>query len=410
MHYRRSSVPFSDAGAGPGDAGGAVMDPGSRNASADRGSRISRLGAERRPGLLGIGLLGAVLAFAAGCNKQSGGKSAVSGPGAVVIGLSLADLKEERWQRDRDFFTAKAKELGAEVIVQDAGGDPNAQVRQCDGLLAKGVKALVVVPKNADAARPIVLNAHAKGVKVISYDRLIGDSEVDLYLSFDNEKVGEIQARSIAAAAPRGNYLLLRGDPADKNSDMIHAGHMKVLQPLIDKGDIKVVAEQACDKWLRSEARRITADALQKYEVDAIVASNDGTASGAISALEDRKLAGKVPVSGQDADLIACQYVWQGVQTVTVYKPIRKLAEAAAERAVAAAKGAAIDGGTVALPNGGYTVPALFLEPVPVTRDNLLATVVADGFHSREEVTGSSAEAGAASAEGKAAPAAAGTP
>ena len=230
-------------------------------------------------------VLGLCMAFTA-CNKkaESARDGAAKVPERPVIGLSLADLKEERWQRDRDFFVARAESLGAKVIVQDAGGDPNAQARQCDGLLAKGIKVLVVVPKNADAARPIVLNAHAKNVKVISYDRLIADSQVDLYLSFDNGKVGEIQARSITAAAPKGNYLLLRGDPADKNSDMIHAGQMKVLQPLIDKGDIKIVADQSCDKWLRSEARRITADALQKNRVDAIVASNDGTASGAIFA------------------------------------------------------------------------------------------------------------------------------
>jgi D-xylose transport system substrate-binding protein len=329
-----------------------------------------------------------------GCNKKSDQpktESEAAPAAAMVIGLSLADLKEERWQRDRDYFVAKAESLGAKVIVQDAGGDPNAQARQCDGLLAKGVKVLVVVPKNADAARPIVLNAHAKGAKVISYDRLIADSEVDLYLSFDNEKVGEIQARSIAAAAPKGNYLLLRGDPADKNSDMIHAGHMKVLQPLIDKGDIRIVADQACDKWLRSEARRITADALQKSKVDAIVASNDGTASGAISALEDKKSAGKIPVSGQDADLIACQYVWKGIQTVTVYKPIRQLAEYAAVQAVKFAKASqsdAIDSAAVRLTNGSFQVPAIFLEPIPVTKDNLMETVVADGFHTREEITG----------------------
>jgi D-xylose transport system substrate-binding protein len=346
-------------------------------------------------------MLGFCVSAFTGCNKKAGSGDA-GAPGAAgtsgaagaaktpewIIGLSLADLKEERWQRDRDFFVAKAESLGAKVIVQDAGGDPNAQARQCDGLLAKGVKVLVVVPKNADAARPIVLNAHAKKVKVISYDRLIADSEVDLYLSFDNEKVGEIQARSIVAAAPKGNYLLLRGDPADKNSDMIHTGHMKVLQPLIDKGDIKIVADQGCDKWLRSEARRITADALQKFKVDAIVASNDGTASGAISALEDKKLAGKVPVSGQDADLIACQYVWKGIQTVTVYKPIRKLAEYAAEQAVKAARDGAFDSTHVTLANGSYQVPAIFLEPVPVTKENMMETVAADGFHTREEISG----------------------
>lgn len=311
----------------------------------------------------------------------------------LIIGFSLADLKEERWQRDRDYFVAMAESLGAKVLVQDAGGDPNAQVRQCDGLLAKGAKVLVVVPKNAEAARPIVLNAQARKVKVISYDRLIADAPVDLYLSFDNLKVGEIQARSIVEKAPKGNYLVLRGDPADKNSDMIHAGHLKVLQPLIDKGDVKIVANQACDKWLRSEARRIAADALQKHSIDAIVASNDGTASGAISALEDRKLAGKVPVSGQDADLIACQYVWKGLQTVTVYKPIRKLAEQAAVQAVKAAKGEALDAGAQTLANGSHQVPTLFLEPVAVTKENLLATVVADGFHRREDIEASLASA-----------------
>lgn len=330
--------------------------------------------------------------FVLGCNSKQGdaktGESKTA-PEPLLIGLSLADLKEERWQRDRDYFVAKAESLGAKVIVQDGGGDPNAQARQCDGLLAKGVKVLVVVPKNADAARPIVLNAHAKHVKVISYDRLIADSDVDLYLSFDNEKVGEIQANSIVAKMPKGNFLMLRGDPADKNSDMIHTGHMAVLQPLIDKGDIKIVADQACDKWLRSEARRITADALQKFHVDAILASNDGTASGAISALEDKKLAGKVPVSGQDADLIACQYVWKGVQTVTIYKPIRKLAEYAAVAAVKAAKSGAFDSTSVHLTNGAFQVPTVFLEPVPVFKENLMETVVADGFHTREEITGS---------------------
>ena len=317
------------------------------------------------------------------CNKKES-----SAPIKPLIGFSLADLKEERWQRDRDFFTAKAESLGAEVVVQDAAGDPNAQLRQCDALLAKGVKVLVVVPKNADAARPIVLNAHAKGVKVISYDRLIGDAPVDLYLSFDNEKVGEIQAQAIVAKVPKGNYLVLKGDPADKNSDMVHAGHLKILQPLIDKGDIKVVAEQSCDKWLRSEALRITADALQKNRIDAIVASNDGTASGAIAALESKGMAGKIPVSGQDADLIACQYIWKGIQTVTVYKPIKKLAEMAAELAVKAAKGDSLNAtGSTSIQNGGYSISALFLEPVAVTKENMMQTVVADGFHTEAEVT-----------------------
>jgi len=346
-----------------------------------------------------------------GCKPKN--ENAIAPPivPTLTIGLSLADLKEERWQRDRDYFVAQAESLGVKVIVQDAGGDPNAQLRQCDGLLAKGIKVLVVVPKNAEASRPIVLNAHQQHAKVISYDRLIADADVDLYLSFDNEKVGEIQAAAIVAKAPKGNYLVLRGDPADKNSDMIHTGHMKILQPLLDKGDIKIVADQACDKWLRSEARRITADALQKFSIDAVLASNDGTASGAISALEDKKLAGKIPVSGQDADLIACQYIWKGIQTVTVYKPIRLLAEYAAKAAVKMAKetaalssstanamnaagtttstSASTDSTIVTINNGASKVPAKFLIPIAVTKENIMETVVADGFHTRQEVVDS---------------------
>lgn len=322
----------------------------------------------------------ASIAMLSGCGKKKGGGN------GILIGLSLADLKEERWQRDRDYFVAKAKELGAEVIVQDAAGDPNAQVRQTDALLARGVQVIVVVPKNADAARPIVFNARSRGVPVISYDRLIADAPVNLYLSFDNVKVGEIQAQAIVEKMPKGDYLILKGDPADKNSDMIHAGQMKVLQPLIDKGDIRVVAIQSCDKWLRSEALRITADALEKHRIDAIVASNDGTASGAIAALEAKGLAGKVPVSGQDADLIACQNVWDGKQTVTVYKPIKRLAEMAAEQAVKAVKREPTDVKLEKLQNGGYDVPALFLDPIAVTKENLMETVVKDGFHSEAEV------------------------
>lgn len=336
------------------------------------------------PWLAGLAALCAAVLLP-GCKKDDSAAGDKAGD-KIVIGLSLADLKEERWQRDRDFFVAKAKELGAEVIVQDASGDPNAQLRQADGLLAKGVQVLVVVPKNADAARPIVLNARARGVKVISYDRLIADAPVDLYLSFDNVKVGEIQARAILERVPSGNYLILKGDPADKNSDMIHQGHLNVLQPRIDAGDIRIAAIQSCDKWLRSEALRITADALQKHKIDAIVASNDGTASGAIAALEAKGLAGKVPVSGQDADLIAVQNVWKGTQAVTVYKPIQKLAEVAAEQAVKAARGEALDAGAAKLANGGYEVSTLFLEPIAVTRDNIMTTVVADGFHREEDI------------------------
>jgi D-xylose transport system substrate-binding protein len=320
--------------------------------------------------------------FFAGCAKKS--ETTVSAK--PLIGFSIADLKEERWQRDRQMFMDEANRLGAEVIVQDASGDPNTQIQQCENMLVRGVKVLVVVPKNADAAGPIVEKAHAKGCKVICYDRLITNSSPDLYVSFDNVKVGEIQAQEILNRVPEGNYLELTGDPGDKNAGMVQQGHMNVLKAAIDAGKIKIVLTQACDKWLGSEARRITEDALTKYKINAIVASNDGTAAGAIAALEAKKLAGKVLISGQDADLLNCQYVVQGKQTVTVYKPIKKLATFCAGAAVSLAKGEDVQGVNTKINNGTSEVPTVFLDPIPVTKDNMDQTVVLDGYHSKEEV------------------------
>jgi D-xylose transport system substrate-binding protein len=300
----------------------------------------------------------------------------------------MAELKEERWQRDRDMFTARAQALGATVVVQDANGDPNMQVQQCENLLVRGAKVLVVIPKNADAAAPIVEKAHAKGVKVLSYDRIIANAPVDLYVSFDNVRVGEIQAQEILKLVPKGNYLELMGDPGDKNAGMVHQGHQKALQAALDAKSITMVMSQSCDKWSTTEARRITEDALTKFKIDAIVASNDGTAAGAIAALEAKGLAGKVPVSGQDADLLNCQYIVTDKQAVTVYKPIRKIAEYCAEAAVKMIKGETLDGVNAAVNNGSADIPTVFLDPIPVTKSNIDSTVIADGFHSREEVYG----------------------
>jgi D-xylose transport system substrate-binding protein len=255
----------------------------------------------------------------------------------------------------------------------------------------------VVVPKDADADAPIVTAAHKKGVKVLAYDRLITKADTDLYISFDNFEVGRIQARAVLAAVPEGKYLLLGGDPGDKNAGMLRSGQMEILQPAVDAGAIQIVANPFCDKWLRSEATRHTEDALAKNpDIAAIVASNDGTAAGAIAALKKAERAGAVAVSGQDADVEGCQNVVQGQQTVTVYKPIRAIAEASAEIAVALAEGkdvatamALVDGAAVQeIDNGKVKVPTIFLTPVPVTKDNIDDTVIADGFHSRQVIYG----------------------
>src|SRR5215213_7268751 len=307
--------------------------------------------------------------------------------GTVRIGLSMDTLKEERWQRDRDLFVARAKELGAEVLVQSANGDDKAQVQQAENLLTQGVNVLVVIPHNGEVAATIVESAKAKGVPVISYDRLIRSSEPALYISFDNEKVGEMQAKYLLERAPKGNYVLIGGAPTDNNAQLFRKGQMNILQPAIDRGDVKVVSNQFAKDWLASEALRICEDALTKSNRDvvAVVASNDATAGGAISALETAGVAGKVLVSGQDADLAGLQRIVAGKQSMTVYKPVHLLAQKAAEAAVALAKGEKVDA-PARINNGKVDVPSILLEPVVVDKANIDETVVKDGYQKKEAI------------------------
>jgi D-xylose transport system substrate-binding protein len=307
--------------------------------------------------------------------------------GHIRIGLSMDTLKEERWQRDRDLFVERAKELGVDVLVQSANGDDNVQTQQAENLLTQGVNVLVVVPHNSEVAASIVESAKLQNVPVVSYDRLIRNSEPDLYISFDNEKVGEMQARYLFERAPKGNYVLIGGAPTDNNAFLFRKGQMNVLQPAADRGDIRIVADQWARDWLASEALRHTENALTQANnnVVAVVASNDGVAGGAIQALEEQKIAGKVLVSGQDADLAGLQRILAGTQSMTVYKPVAKLARRAAEAAVALARKEKIET-TAVINNGKMDVPSILLEPIAVDKDNIVDTVIKDGYQKFEEV------------------------
>jgi len=317
-----------------------------------------------------------------GCRKKDDGK--------ILIGLSLDTLAVERWKRDADMFTKRAEELGAEVLVQSANGDPRLQNQQAENLITKGVDVLVVVAQNANTSARIVESAHRQKtpVKVIGYDRMIRNCDLDLYISFDNERVGELQAEYLVRKVPKGNYFLLGGARTDDNSKQLRKGQMNILQPYIDRGDIEIVGDQWCDDWQPREALRHTENALTRWnnKIDAVVASNDGTAGGAIQALDAQKLAGKVAVSGQDADLAACRRIVERKQTMTAYKPIKKLAHKAAEIAVAMAKGQKLDAPTRTVHNGKTDVPAILLTPIPVDEDNIYDAVIKDGYHKLEDV------------------------
>ena len=332
----------------------------------------------------------AALLMTAGCicsSSDAGASAAAVKTGPVRIGFSMDTLKEERWQRDRDYFVARAKELGAEVLVQAANGDDAVQIQQAENLLTQGVDVLVVAPHNAEIAASIVESARRQGVPVLSYDRLIRNSDVNLYVSFDNVKVGETQAHYLLDRAPKGNYVLIGGSPTDNNARLFRQGQMNVLQPAIDRGDIKIVADQWAREWLASEALKHTENALTQTgnNIAAVVASTDGTAGGAIRALEEQQLAGRVVVSGQDAELAAIQRVVGGTQAMTVYKPVQHLARRAAEAAVALARREPVES-TSAVNNGFKDIPSILLEPIVVDKNNVMETIVSDGYHKMEDI------------------------
>ncbi|HMH67910.1 MAG TPA: D-xylose ABC transporter substrate-binding protein [Pinirhizobacter sp.] len=305
-----------------------------------------------------------------------------------VIGFSIDDLRLERWSRDRDYFVAAAEKLGAKVYVQSADASEERQVAQIENLIARGVDVLVIVPMNSKVLGNVVAEAHRNGIKVLSYDRLILGADVDAYISFDNEKVGEMQAQGVLDKAPKGNYFLLGGAPTDNNAHMYRDGQMKALKPAIDRGDVKIVGQQWTPEWDPSRALRIVEDALtaNKNDIQGIVASNDAIAGGAIQALNAQKLAGKVAVSGQDADLAAVKRVIEGTQSMTVYKPIRQIASQAASMSVDMAKGTTVNF-TSKLNNGKKDVDTVLLKPILLTKQNV-DTVVQDGFYTHVQLYG----------------------
>jgi D-xylose transport system substrate-binding protein len=332
--------------------------------------------------LAGVVLVGLFLTTAS-CNRYK----RKLGEGPVRIGVSFDSLQLERWQHDRDQFVRRAQELGAQVVLQSADGDDAKQVQQAENLLTQGIDVLVLVPHNAEIGASIVESAKRENIPVLAYDRLTRNSDVDFYISFDNIKVGELQAKYLLDRVPKGNYVLIGGSPTDNNARMFRQGQMNILKPAIGRGDVTIVSDPWATEWLPSEALREMEVALSKAKnnVGAVVASNDSTAGGAIQALEEQGLAGKVLVSGQDADLAGCQRIVAGTQAMTVYKPITPLASAAADLAVAMAKRKPIPANGK-INNGLKDVPAILLQPIVVDKSNLEATVVRDGFVKREDV------------------------
>ncbi|MBK8092556.1 MAG: substrate-binding domain-containing protein [Verrucomicrobiaceae bacterium] len=338
-------------------------------------------------------ILSCVLSILTGLVLSRGGAAAAaSARQRPLIGLSMDTLKEERWQADRDLFVAQAAQLGADVEVQSANSNDTRQLADVEALITRGVDALVIIPHDAAAMAKAVHLAHQASIPVLSYDRLITGSDLDLYITFDNIKVGELQASFLAQRIPDGGKLrLLRiyGSKTDNNAKLFKQGQDNILQPLIAAGKIEVLHEDWADDWKPENAKKITNAAITKHgpQFDAILASNDGTAGGAIQALTEEGIQGKILVTGQDADLAACQRIAQGTQTMTVYKPLVQLAQQAAALAVKLARRQPIIAKD-STPNGQIDVPSVFLPIHAVTQENLRQTVIQDGFRSEADVFG----------------------
>ncbi len=310
-------------------------------------------------------------------------------PRQIRIGFAMDTLVEERWKKDRDLFVQAAERMGAAVVVASADSNDARQIQQAEQMIADGIDVLVLVPHNADATAAIVNRAHKAGVKVLSYDRLVKNADVDLYVSFDNEQVGRLQADAITTIVPEGKYVYIGGADTDNNAHMFKQGVFDILQPKIDSGQIRVVYDQWSKDWKPSSAFQHMREALQASHnrIDAVIVANDGTAGGVVRALQEQGLAGKIPVAGQDGDLAAAQRIVQGTQTMTVYKPIGKLANVTAELAIKLAKDEPIET-TRQVNNGKIEVPSVLLSPVAVNATNIDNTLIADGFHTKEEIYG----------------------
>lgn len=323
--------------------------------------------------------------------SRSGAEQAAIRP-RPLIGLSMDTLKEERWQKDRDLFVAEANRLGADVEVLSANSSDTRQLADVEALITRKVDALVIIPKDAAAMAKAVTLAHQAGIPVLAYDRLITGCDLDLYITFDNVKVGQLQAQFLAERMPldrKMRLIRIYGAKTDNNAKLFKQGQDAILQPLIAAGKVEVLHEDWADDWKPENAKKIINASITKHgpNFDAILASNDGTAGGAIQALTEEGIAGKVLVTGQDADLAACQRIVQGTQTMTVYKPLHRLSQQAAVLAVALAKRRPIVARDMSS-NGHSDVPSVFLPILSVTKDNLRDTVIQDGLLTEKEVFG----------------------
>ena len=306
----------------------------------------------------------------------------------LKIGFAMDTLKEERWVRDRDAFEARCKEVDVECVITVADNKADKQANDVDNLLTQGIDVLVIAPHDATQAASMVDKAAAKGVPVISYDRLINSDKIALYISHQVPVIGRKIAEYALQHAPEGNYVMVYGSGADNNAVIMKKEQLDVLKAATDSGKIKIVADNFMPDWRPEEALKMAENALTQHrdDIKAFVVSNDGMAGGVVQALRNKGLAGKILVTGQDAQIDGLQRIAEGTQTMTIYKPIIPLASQAVDSAIKLAKKESLTTSPFMNDVIKKDVPAILLEVTVVDKNNLMTTVIKDGYAKYEDV------------------------
>jgi D-xylose transport system substrate-binding protein len=316
--------------------------------------------------------------FGFSCNKNTG---------SFKVGILISTTALERWSVEANIITEKLKAAGGEVITKSAENDENLQISQATELIDSGVEILILNSVNGITAASIVRYAHSKNVKVIAYDRIIRNCDLDYFITFDGEKVGELIANYILTIKPSGNFVLLNGDKSDENAIKFYNGTMKALQPAIDANRVKIIYSAFIEDYSAANAAYFT-DMILEYSgvrVDAILAPYDGLADGIHSILEKRGLVDSISVTGQDAEIAACYRIMTGHQAMTVYKPGKNLAGSCANLVLQIIKKESIKD-LKSYNNGKIDVPSIILDPIAVDKNNMANTVVADGMYTMEKI------------------------
>jgi D-xylose transport system substrate-binding protein len=325
-----------------------------------------------------LSLLFVIYIFLAGSCKTSNGHK---------IGFLLPNMVDDRTHIERDFFVSKVKELGCIPLVTDANYSDQLQITQAAELINQGAEVLVVMAVNKNTAAAIVRIAHAKNAKVIAYERIIANCDLDYYISFDNVKVGELMAKYAVEKTPKGKYIILNGDNNDQNAIWVNEGIAKVIDPLLKSGDIKVLYSVYIEDWSGDnaymETKRFLSLGLEAPDV--ILSAYDGMSRGVVKALDEAEVTSFPVITGQNAELLSCKNIVTGKQSMTVYKPLKTEAEFAAETAIKCAKNENIETNNSVF-NGLKKIPSILIDPISVDISNMRGTIVKDNFLKESDI------------------------